>query len=211
MNPSESTPREHARLEVSDLGPDPIAAFQAWYDRARQLGLEEPGAMTLATATPEGVPSARMVLLRALDTQGFVFYTNHQSRKARELNSNPRAALVFYWAALDRQVRIEGTVEPVTAHESDAYFANRPRGSQISAWASPQSEVVPDRATLDVRRQEYEQRFAGAEVSRPPYWGGYRLRPLQIEFWQGRPNRFHDRLRYRLDDSGGWVIERLAP
>jgi pyridoxamine 5'-phosphate oxidase len=198
-------------LSESDLAADPFTQFQTWFGQAVAAGLPQPNAMTLATATPDGRPSARMVLLKGLDAQGFVFFTNYESRKAGELEINPWAALVFFWVEFHRQVRIEGSVERVTARESDEYFASRPRGSQIGAWASPQSQTIAGRTPLEARVSELEAEYASRDMERPPFWGGYRLRPAAIEFWQGRLNRLHDRLRYRRDDMDNWTIERLAP
>jgi pyridoxamine 5'-phosphate oxidase len=198
-----------ALLESAAPG-NPFALFAQWYLDAEAAELPEPSAMALATANADGVPSVRMVLLRGFDERGFLFYTNYQSRKAEELGANPRAALVMYWAPLERQVRIEGVVEKLTAAESDAYFQTRPRGSQLGAHASPQSTVIPGRDYLEARLAELEAAFAGAAVPRPPHWGGYRVVAHTIEFWQGRPNRLHDRLRYQRVDNG-WVMERLAP
>jgi pyridoxamine 5'-phosphate oxidase len=198
-------------LHEADLDPDPFVQFHRWFDAALATPLLEPHAMTLATATPEGRPSARMVLLRGLDAQGFVFYTNYDSRKGGELTANPWAALVFYWAPLERQVRVEGAVAPVTPAESDAYYASRPVGSRLGAWASPQSRPIPDRTVLEQRVAELEVMYPDGNVPRPPNWGGFRVTPSSIEFCQGRPSRLHDRLRYRRQDDGSWLIERLAP
>jgi pyridoxamine 5'-phosphate oxidase len=195
-------------LHEDQVPADPLVLFQQWYDAAAATELPEPGAMTLATATAAGVPDARIVLLRGFDERGFAFYTNYESRKAAELAENPRAALVFYWHPLARQVRIEGRVEKVTPAESDAYFRTRPLGHCLSAIASPQSRVIVGRADLQRRLQEVNERHAGqVEVPRPDSWGGYRE---QIEFWQGRVNRLHDRLRYRRQ-AAAWLLERLAP
>jgi len=189
---------------------DPIALFGRWFADARAAGIYLPESMTLATATPDGIPAARMMLLKGVDQRGFVFFTNYESRKGRELLGNRHAALVFHWAILQRQVRVEGTVERLTTPESEAYFQTRPRGAQIGAWASQQSADLSSRAELDRRAREYETQFAGQRVPLPPFWGGYRLAPTTIEFWQGRINRLHDRLRYARTQDG-WAVTRLYP
>jgi pyridoxamine 5'-phosphate oxidase len=198
-------------LVEAGVDPDPVVQFGRWFDDAQAAGLVEPSAMTLATAGADGVPSARMVLLRGVDRRGFVFYTNHESRKAAELAANPRAALVFWWGELQRQVRVEGPVERTSQEESVAYWRTRPPGSRLSAWASPQSRVIPDRAVLDERVAELAARHPDGDVPLPPFWGGYRLVPEVVELWQQRPNRLHDRLRYTRTPDGGWRIDRLAP
>lgn len=190
--------------------PDPHKQFLTWMREALECGVAEPTAMALATASRDGVPSARFVLLKGVDDRGFVFYTNYESRKARELDSNPRASLLFYWAEMERQVRIAGVVERLSREESERYFANRPRGSQLGAWASQQSSRVPSREALEQAWAEAEQRFDGVAVPCPPFWGGYRVVAVEMEFWQGRPDRMHDRLLYRRADSG-WALSRLAP
>lgn len=196
-------------LRESEVERDPLAQFRCWYDEAVAAGEPQPDAMCLATATATGAVSARMVLLRGLSAAGFDFYTNLDSRKAAQLRENPHASLVFYWFHLQRQVRIEGQVEAVSDTESDAYFRGRPRGHQLNAWASPQSEVIPNREFLEERMRAFEARFPGA-VPRPLRWGGLRVVPSLIEFWQGGDNRLHDRLAYR-HTADGWRIERLAP
>jgi pyridoxamine 5'-phosphate oxidase len=198
-------------LRESDLHPDPIEQFTKWFNDAVASEIVEPNILTLATASADGFPSARTVLLKGYDARGFVFYTNQQSRKGRELAENPRASLVFWWDRLERQVVIQGTVTPVPDDEADDYFHSRPRGSQLGAWASRQSTVIESREVLERRLEELEKEYEGKEIPRPEYWGGYVVKPLSIEFWQGRPNRLHDRLRYRLSDDGAWIIERLSP
>jgi len=199
-----------AGLSEEDLAADPIAQLRLWLDQAREVYPEEFTSMTLATVDREGRPSARVVLLKGLDERGLVFYTNYDSRKGQELAENPRAALVFYWAGLDRQVRIEGTVERTSREESESYFISRPLGSRLGAWVSPQSRPIAGRGELERRLREAEERF-GEAVPLPESWGGYRVRPETVEFWQGRPSRLHDRLCYSLQPGGGWRIERLAP
>src|SRR4051794_12121297 len=205
--------KEYTRMGLSeaDVDPDPIRQFHTWLGQALAAQVPEPNAMTLATATPDGWPSARVVLLKAVDADGFTFHTNYDSRKGRELAANPRAALVFYWHELERQVRVEGTAERASAGESDAYFRTRPVGSQLGARASRQSGALRSRAELEQRLAEWTREYAGREVPRPPFWGGFRVRPLVVEFWQGRPSRLHDRIVYRRLEPPGWRIERLSP
>ena len=192
------------------LSQDPLEQFEHWFAEAKRAGVEVPEAMTLATADAEGAPSARMVLLKGVGEDGFVFYTGYGSRKSEELEQNPRAALVFYWRQLGRQVRVEGSVERVPEPESAAYFATRPRGSQLAAWASQQSRPLGSREELERRYAELEREYEGREVPLPPHWGGYRLRPEAIEFWEHRENRLHDRIRYTRAREG-WKVERLSP
>ena len=192
------------------VGDDPIAFFDTWFTDAREAGILLPDAMAVATSTRGGAPSVRMMLLKSYGVEGFVFYTNYDSRKAHELDENPRAALCLYWAILERQVRLEGTVERISTEESDAYFRTRSRGSRIGAWASRQSSPLSSRAELERRAADYETEFSRQDVPRPPFWGGFRLRPRRIEFWQGRANRLHDRLLYTIE-NGKWVVQRLYP
>lgn len=201
---------ERAGLSEADVASDPLVQFRAWLEDAVSAGVRDATAMTLATATRRGAPSARIVLLKGADRRGLTFFTNYRSRKGRELAENPRAALVFFWSELDRQVRVTGLVRKVSAAESRAYFASRPRGSQISAAASPQSRTVTNRAELEDAARMADARWAGGNVPCPAQWGGYRLVPAVFEFWQGRPDRLHDRLRYRRI-KGRWRVDRLGP
>ena len=198
-------------LRETDVDVSPFKQFQVWFDQALASQLPEPNAMTVATATQSGKPSARIVLLKGFDERGFVFYTNYQSHKGQELADNPQAALVFWWAELERQVRIEGRVEKVSDRESDEYFHSRPFNSRLGAWASEQSQVIESRAVLEQRAQELKTKYENQDVLRPPHWGGFRVIPTSFEFWQGRSSRLHDRLLYRLLDNGNWLIERLSP
>lgn len=204
--------REYAAggLHEEDLEPDPLTMFRRWMQDSLRAGLYEPNAMVVATVDATGTPAQRIVLLKRLDERGFVFFTNYSSRKGEEIAANPRASLLFPWQQLERQVRVEGTVSRLSEAENDAYFATRPRASQLGAWASPQSQVVPDRATLDRRYDEVAERFGEGDIPRPQHWGGFCVEPEVMEFWQGRLGRMHDRLRYRRA-AGGWVTERLAP
>jgi pyridoxamine 5'-phosphate oxidase len=205
--------REYTRAGLSEAAanPDPVEQFRLWFDAALEAGLHEPNAMTLATAGASGSPSARIVLLKGYDERGFAFYTSYTGRKAAELEETPRAALVFYWGELERQVRVEGVVARMPEAESDAYFASRPRGSQLGAHVSEQSRPIESRAALEERLRELEEEYASAEIPRPEDWGGYRLAPQKMEFWQGRENRLHDRLLYTPEGSRGWEITRLQP
>ena len=199
-----------ASLSETHVDADPIRQFEAWFADALAAQVLEPNAMTLATATSDGVPSARIVLLKGIDAGGFVFFTDYRSRKGAELAENPLAALVFLWKEIERQVRVSGAVSRVMAAESEAYYRSRPLGSRLGAWVSHQSSVIASRAEIDERWQAVSQRFADGDVPLPPHWGGYRVMPDEIEFWQGRPNRLHDRLRYERTSSG-WTISRLSP
>jgi pyridoxamine 5'-phosphate oxidase len=203
---------DEAELVGFHADQDPLALFDRWFRQARDAGIYLHEAMTLATASPDGSPSAREVLLKGYGPDGFAFYTNYDSRKAAELELNPRAALLFHWATLHRQVRVEGPVTRTTQAESDAYHASRPRGSRIAAWASRQSAEIDSRDALEARFREIEAEYAGADVPLPPFWGGYRVRPERIEFWQGRANRMHDRILFRRDpDTDAWDVARLSP
>jgi pyridoxamine 5'-phosphate oxidase len=208
-----SVHREYTQrgLSESQLDADPFKQFQTWFSDALAAQLTMPNAMTIATASKDGKPSARVVLLKSFDERGFVFYTDYESRKGHDLAENPWAALVFLWAELERQVRIEGRIEQCSARESDAYFQSRPFGSRLSACISHQSQVISSRQVLEDRLQELMVAHPNQDVARPPHWGGYRLCPTSLEFWQGRPNRLHDRLRYRLLSDGSWLLERLSP
>ncbi|WP_369602341.1 pyridoxamine 5'-phosphate oxidase [Hahella sp. SMD15-11] len=197
-------------LDREDLNDDPILQFESWFREAMDSGMDDPNAMSLATCGADGQPSVRTVLLKFFDARGFVFYTNYESRKARQLDENPRAALLFPWLPLNRQVKIEGEVEKVSSSESLRYFSSRPRGSQLGAWVSQQSHVISSRQFLEMKLDEMRRKFGEGKIPLPSFWGGYRVKPTLIEFWQGRESRLHDRFQYRLE-GGQWVIERLAP
>lgn len=198
-------------LRRSEMNPNPVEQFREWFEGAAAAALPLPDAITLATASADGTPSARMVLLKEFDERGFVFYTNYESRKGRELEANPRAAIVCYWVTLDRQIRITGRVSKVSRQESEAYFRTRPLDSRLSAWASGQSRVVESREVLESAMKELEEKYKDGNVPLPPYWGGYRLAPDEIEFWQNRPGRLHDRFLYTKQQDGTWLLERLSP
>lgn len=205
--------REYTRagLRRAELDPDPMAQFNKWFQQALSANLTEPNAMTLATSDRAGHPSARTVLLKGADARGFAFFTNYESRKGHELTENPNAALVLYWAELERQICIAGTVTKMSREESAQYFKSRPKGSRLAAWVSGQSEIIADRATLEDHLNQLLGQYPGDDVPLPPHWGGYLLAPLRIEFWQGRPNRLHDRFQYLKEIEGAWRIERLSP
>jgi len=204
---------EHAAqgLRRSDLDPDPIKQFANWFTAAIKAGIRDVNAMSLATTAKGGKPSVRIVLLKGFDQDSFVFFTNYESEKGKQLQANPHAALAFYWIELDRQIRISGKAEKTSCEESQTYFHSRPLGSQLSAWASRQSEVLDGRRVLEARMAQMTERFRNERIPLPPHWGGYRVKPEMMEFWQGRPNRLHDRFRYTRQAAGGWLIERLAP
>jgi pyridoxamine-phosphate oxidase len=199
-----------AELLEAEVNPDPLFQFEQWLSEAVTANVPEPNAMTLATATFEGKPSARMLLLKAVGKDGFAFFTNYESRKSKQIIQNPFGALVFFWPELERQVRIEGHIVRMSSKESDRYFKTRPVGSKIGAWASPQSQVIPNRRYLENLKSDFQEEFSSREIVRPENWGGYLLEPILFEFWQGRPDRLHDRIQYRLE-NGEWTLERLAP
>lgn len=198
-------------LSEADVQANPLQQFSIWWNEALQAEIEEVNAVTLATASADGVPTARTVLLKGFDERGFVFYTNYNSQKAAQLEENPRATLLFFWKELERQVRITGLVEKTSAEESDAYYHSRPEGSRLGAWASPQSSTIESREWLENKVSEMEKAFTNGNLNRPPHWGGYRVKPVIVEFWQGRPSRLHDRIQYSIQTGGNWKIERLAP
>lgn len=200
-----------AGLRRESLDPDPIVQFRVWLQQAMDAPLPEPTAMTLATADRNGRPSARIVLLKGVDQRGFLFFTNYESRKGRELADNPNASAVFHWTELERQVRVSGTVARASREESESYFKARPRGHQLGAWVSEQSRVVANRAALEDKLRQLEAQYPGDDIPLPPYWGGYILSAVEVEFWQGRINRLHDRFRYGKQPGDGWLVERLAP
>ena len=199
-------------LDETQVNPNPMQQFEVWFQQALQAEVPEPNAMTLATVNSDGQPCARIVLLKGLEPDALIFYTNYESNKGQQMSQNPKVAVVFLWKKLHRQVRIEGSVELLSAEQSTAYFQGRPKGSQIGAWVSPQSQVIESRAVLEARKQELEDQYKDSEkLPRPENWGGYQIKPTTFEFWQGRPSRLHDRIRYQLEENGSWKIERLAP
>ena len=198
-------------LLENDVTADPVKQFETWWHHALQSGIEEPNAMTLATSTLSGKPSARIVLLKAIKKDGFVFFSNYQSHKGKQISDNPFVSLVFFWKELERQVRIEGGIKKISDQESDDYFSKRPLESRIGAWSSPQSDIIKSREVLEKNVSDFMKKFDAGNIPRPPHWGGYIVEPNLIEFWQGRPGRLHDRLQYTPDETAGWKIERLAP
>jgi pyridoxamine 5'-phosphate oxidase len=202
---------QYQSLSEKEVSNNPLQQFEKWWNEAVLAQILEVNAMTLATASADGVPAARIVLLKGFAEQGFTFFTNYNSFKGQQLAENPRACLVFFWKELERQVRITGIVEKVSDKDSDEYFNSRPAGSRIGAWASPQSQVIEDRAWLEAEEYNFQQKYNGVDIARPSYWGGYIVKPICIEFWQGRPSRMHDRIQYMLSENGSWKIERLAP
>lgn len=214
MNPSIANLRKEYATQTlleSEVAPHPVDQFEKWWQQALQSEIDEANAMTLCTASSDGMPSGRIVLIKDFSKEGFVFYTNYKSYKGLQLEENPKACLVFFWKELERQVRIFGVVKKVPATESDAYFNSRPEGSRIGAWTSPQSQVIENRAWLDNRYQNVAKEMSGETIERPPHWGGYLVQPVIVEFWQGRPSRLHDRIQYTLEEDGNWKVERLAP
>jgi len=199
------------KLSETKANPDPLKQFAKWWKQAIKSKMDEANAMTLATASSDGMPSARIVLLKEFNEKGFVFFSNYESYKAQQLAENPKACLVFFWKELERQIRITGLIEKINTKQSDDYFQSRPESSRIGAWASPQSRVIEDRHWLDEKFNELVNKMEGTSIPRPPHWGGYIVKPVVIEFWQGRPSRLHDRIQYTLEESGEWKIERLAP
>jgi pyridoxamine 5'-phosphate oxidase len=214
MQPSIADIRKDYQLQSlseKDVMGNPIDQFEKWWNEAIKSNLDEVNAMTLATSSADGTPAARTVLLKGYDHKGFIFFTNYESYKGKQLQENPKATLVFFWKELQRQVIISGTVEKVSAEESDEYFNSRPRGSRIGAWTSPQSSIIENREWLEAREMQMEKKFEGHEITRPPHWGGFRVMPVSIEFWQGRSSRLHDRIQYLIDGANFWMIRRLAP
>jgi len=201
----------HQSLSEDDVDPNAIKQFEKWWVEAVHSKIDEVNAMTLATASVDALPSARIVLLKEFNEKGFVFFSNYESYKAQQLAENPKACLVFFWKELERQIRITGLIEKISVKQSDEYFQSRPESSRIGAWASPQSRVIEDRSWLDEKFNELVNKMEGTVIPRPPYWGGYIVKPVVIEFWQGRPSRLHDRIQYTLEENGAWKIERLAP